>query len=293
MRAVATERSHISAPDTAQPGFFFPDWPAPASVRAAVTLRSLPGASRPPFESFNLGARCGDDPAAVAANRLSLVAALGLPSQPHWLRQVHGIDVFDADASPEDAEPQADAAISRIPGRVLAVLTADCLPVLFCADDGSAIGVAHAGWRGLLAGVIENTIARLGVPPARVLAWLGPAIGARSYEVGDEVRSAFVERDDRAASAFAQTRPGHWQCDLYALARLRLAAAGVSQVSGGGFDTFTDSRFYSYRRDGGTGRFASLVWIEDRPKDSAMPASTAATPEETLKQTAPRPTLGT
>jgi len=240
-----------------------PDWPAPANVRALATTRKSPGHSQPPFDTCNLGARCGDDPVAVATNRAGLVATLTLPAQPRWLHQMHGTDVFDADQSPAADEPQADAAIARSAGRVLAVLTADCLPVLFCADDGSTIGVAHAGWRGLLAGVIETTVARLGVPPASVLAWLGPAIGPHSYEVGDEVRAAFVDEDQCAAEAFVQTRPGHWLCDLYALARQRLGAAGVSRVYGGGFDTFADARFYSYRRDRETGRFASLIWIED------------------------------
>ena len=240
-----------------------PDWPAPANVRARVTTRQSPGHSQPPFDACNLGTRCGDDSCAVAANRDGLVATLALPAQPRWLRQAHGTDVFDADGSSDGEEPQADAAIARSAGRVLAVLSADCLPVLFCADDGSAIGVAHAGWRGLLAGVLEVTVARLGVPPASVLAWLGPAIGPRSYEVGDEVRAAFVDQDQHAGKAFVPTRPGHWLCDLYALAHLRLAAAGVSRVYGGGFDTFADARFYSYRRDRETGRFASLIWIGD------------------------------
>lgn len=255
-----------------------PDWPAPANVRALVTTRKSPGHSQPPFDTCNLGERCGDDPSAVAANRGGLVATLGLPAQPRWLRQVHGTDVFDAHESSDGDEPQADAAIAHSAACVLAVLTADCMPVLFCADDGSAIGVAHAGWRGLLAGVIERTVARMGVRPASVLAWLGPAIGARSYEIGDEVRAAFVDQDRRAAKAFVQTRPGHWLCDLYALARLRLAAAGVSRVYGGGFDTFADARFYSYRRDRETGRFASLIWIERAPEGDARSASGAATP---------------
>ena len=239
-----------------------PDWPAPLKVRACVTTRRLPGASKPPFESFNLGARCGDELAAVAANRAALLPLLDLPCDPLWLRQVHGVEVFDADSIATANEPEADAAITHRPGVVLAVLTADCLPVLFCADDGSAVGVAHAGWRGLAAGVLEATVAALRVPPQRVVAWIGPAIGATSYEVGEEVRAAFVDADAGAASAFAATRPGHWLCDLPALARRRLAAAGVERAHGGGFDTFADPRFYSYRRERETGRFATLVWIE-------------------------------
>lgn len=242
--------------------FLVPAWPAPPNVRAAITTRCGPGRSQPPFDAFNLGTRCGDDARAVAANRAALAQALDLPAPPRWLRQVHGIEVVDADAMSSQDEPAADAAIAR-GDAVLAILTADCLPLLFCADDGSAIAAAHAGWRGLAAGVIEATVARLGMPASRVLAWLGPAIGARSYEVGDEVRAAFVAADAPAERAFVPTRVGHWHCDLTALARQRLAAAGVARVHGGRFDTFTDGRFYSYRRARETGRFASLIWRQD------------------------------
>jgi YfiH family protein len=236
------------------------DWPAPPAIRAVATTRRMVGKSAPPFDAFNLGARCGDDPAAVAANRVALVEALQLPSRPCWLRQVHGVDVFDADGGGPGEESAADAAMSRSGRSVLAILTADCLPILFCSSDGAAFAAAHAGWRGLAAGVVEATIARLGVPAAQLLVWLGPAIGARSYEVGEEVRAAFVDADEGAAKAFAATRPGHWHCDLDALARRRLAAAGIGKVYGGGFDTYADARFYSYRRDGETGRFATLIW---------------------------------
>ena len=243
------------------PAFLVPDWPAPPGVRALVTTRELPGHSRPPFDRCNLGARCGDDSGAVARNRSDLIGRFALPSPPRWLRQVHGRGVFDADASvPADHESEADAAITRGDGVVLAILTADCLPILLCSDDGRMVAAAHAGWRGLGGGVIEATLARLDAPAARVLAWLGPAIGAASYEVGDEVRAAFVDRDAPSAAAFAPTRPGHWRCDLYALARRRLAAAGVTRIHGGAFDTFTDARFYSFRRERETGRFASLIW---------------------------------
>jgi len=246
----------------AREGLVIPDWPAPPNIRAVVTTRALPGASKPPFDRFNLGMRCGDDAAAVVANRAALVEMLELPEAPRWLRQVHGVGVHDADALLADVDPEADAAVTRQPGRVLAILTADCMPVFLCADDGTAVGVAHAGWRGLAAGVVEATIARLGVAPASLVAWLGPAIGARSYEVGDEVRAAFVDADASDAAAFEPTRPGHWRCDLYTLARARLERAGVMRIAGGGFDTFSDDRFYSYRRDRETGRFASLIWIE-------------------------------
>ncbi len=244
-----------------------PDWDAPSSVRAVVTTRAMVGHSKAPFDSFNLGSRCGDAPDAVAANRAALIDTLQLMHSPLWLHQVHGTEVFDADADVASAcEPEADAAITNAPGRVLAILTADCLPILFCADDGSVIGAAHAGWRGLAGGVIEATIASLRVPAARLIAWLGPAIAAVSYEVGDDVRAAFVAVDPRALDAFVSTRPGHWLCDLYALARQRLAAAGITRVHGGNFDTFRDARFYSYRMARETGRFATLIWIEPAAK---------------------------
>ncbi|HNR92212.1 MAG TPA: peptidoglycan editing factor PgeF [Dokdonella sp.] len=238
-----------------------PDWPAPPNVRARVSLRGSPGVSLAPWDRCNLGSRCGDDPAAVAANRAGLVGALGLPAIPCWLHQVHGVEVALVDRVDSAAEPVADAAMTAQAGRVLAVLTADCLPVLLCRADGSAVAAAHAGWRGLAAGVLEAACDALGSSDREVLAWLGPAIGAASYEVGDEVREAFVRIDAAAEAAFAPTRPGHWTCDLYTLACQRLAARGVSGVHGGGFDTLTDPRFYSYRREARTGRFASLVWM--------------------------------
>ncbi|MGF6494474.1 YfiH family protein [Luteibacter sp. 621] len=234
-----------------------PDWAAPDGVEAAVSTRQGPGVSAGPYGRLNLGLRSGDDAAAVLANRASLVTALGLPAEPLWLRQVHGTDVAEGPAGAD--EPVADAAVARGPGQVLAILTADCLPVLFASVDGQTIGAAHAGWRGLAAGVLENTVKAMGAEGIR--AWMGPAIGGGSYEVGEEVREAFVSQDPGATEAFQATRPGHWLCDLYTLARRRLAAAGVTEVSGGGFDTLTDDRLYSYRRDGAqSGRFASLVW---------------------------------
>jgi len=235
-----------------------PDWKAPAGICAAVSTRRGPGVSEAPYDRLNLGLRSGDDVAAVEVNRRALTEALALPAPPLWLRQVHGIAVADAGAAGDD-EPVADASVARGPGQVLAILTADCLPVLFVSADGQTIGAAHAGWRGLAAGVLENTVTAMAADGIR--AWLGPAIGASSYEVGEEVRAAFVDADEGAAAAFASTRPGHWHCDLYALARRRLARAGVTQVTGGGFDTLTDERLYSYRRDGAnSGRFASLIW---------------------------------
>ncbi len=243
--------------------WIFPDWPAPPRVHAAITTRLGPGISAPPFDRFNLGLRSGDSIDAVGANRSALQQALRLPSAPRWLRQVHGVNVAQLGPLPSVDEPQADAAVSHIPGTVLSILTADCLPVLLCADDGSEIGAAHAGWRGLAGGVLEATVQQLQTPAARLLAWLGPCIGAASYEVGEEVRDAFVAYDAAAAAHFVPTRPGHWHCDLAALARRRLQAVGLKRIHGGGFDTLADPRFYSYRRDGArSGRFASLIWLD-------------------------------
>ena len=234
------------------------DWPAPPGVVAFTTLRRGAGVSQPPFDSFNLGARCGDDVAAVMHNREQLIAGFALPSAPRWLRQVHGAGVA---VDPGDGEPEADAAVTRTSGLVLAILTADCLPVVLAAADGGEVAAAHAGWRGLCGGVLEATAAAMRTAPADVVAWLGPAAGPQAYEVGTEVRAAFVERDPRAATAFVATRPGHWRVDLYALARQRLAEAGVTRVFGGGLCTISDAqRFYSHRRDQRTGRMATLIW---------------------------------
>lgn len=240
------------------------DWPAPPGVHALTTLRGPAGASAAPFDRFDLGLRNGDDPAVVAGNRALLVEGLGLSSAPRWLRQVHGTRVVRDPRA--DAEDEADAAVSRIPGTVLAILTADCLPVVFASSDGRVIAVAHAGWRGLAAGVLEATVEAMAVPPGAVLAWLGPAAGPDAYEVGSEVRDAFLGHDPRAAAAFTQTRPGHWHADLYALARQRLHAAGLAPaaIHGGGLSTLTDPRFYSHRRDQRTGRMATLVWKQPK-----------------------------
>lgn len=234
-------------------------WPAVARVHAFTTLRHGAGVSQPPFDRFNLGARCGDDPDAVARNRRELAEGFDLPAPPRWLRQVHGTAVA---VEPGTDEPEADAAVTRTPGTVLAILTADCLPVVLAAADGSEVAAAHAGWRGLAAGVLEATLGAMRTPPARVRAWLGPAAGPRAYEVGEEVFGGFVTRDPRAEAAFVATRPGHWRVDLYALARMRLAAAGVADVHGGGLCTISDpQRFFSHRRDQRTGRMATLAWI--------------------------------
>jgi YfiH family protein len=234
------------------------DWPAPPGVFAFTTLRGPAGDSRAPFDSFNLGMRSGDGEDVVAENRRMLKNALELPSSPRWLRQVHGAGVA---VDPGFDEPEADAAVTSTPGTVLAILTADCLPVAFAASDGSEVAVAHAGWRGLSAGVLETTAAAMQASPDAIRVWLGPAAGPVAYEVGEEVFAAFVDRDPRAATAFAPTRPGHWRVDLYALARQRMADVGVTRVSGGGLCTISDPRrFYSHRRDQRTGRMATLVW---------------------------------
>ena len=243
--------------------WLIPDWPAPPRVRAAVSTRQGPGVSAAPYDRLNLGARSGDAPEAVAANRDAVQATLGLERAPHWLQQVHGVDVADIDRLYDEDEPRADAAVTCRMGEALAILTADCLPVLFCTLDGDAVAAAHAGWRGMVAGVLEAALASLPAPPAKIMAWLGPCIGTPSYEIGEEVRDAFLAVDAGADGCFVPTRPGHWLCDLAGLARRRLLTAGVAQVYGGGFDTRIDGRFYSYRRDGAhSGRFASLIWME-------------------------------
>lgn len=241
------------------------DWPAPRQVRGFTTLRHGAGVSESPFDDFNMGMRCGDATEAVARNRAQLVEVGGLPSAPVWLRQVHGTQVVHLGARGDATEPEADASVTSAAGVVLAILTADCLPVLFCADDGSEVATAHAGWRGLAGGVLEATVAAMRTPAERLLAWLGPAAGPASYEVGVEVYDAFVGQDWAAGAAFTSTRPHHWRVDLYALARRRLKRAGLDpdRIHGGSFDTIGEpQRFYSHRRDQRTGRMASVVWVE-------------------------------
>ncbi|WP_394560682.1 peptidoglycan editing factor PgeF [Aquipseudomonas alcaligenes] len=238
--------------------WLLPDWPAPANVRACVTTR-VGGISLAPFDGLNLGDHVEDEPAAVAANRQRLVESLGC--QPAWLKQVHSPDAVEANPA---TVPTADASWSATPGTACTVLTADCLPALFCDRAGTRVAAAHAGWRGLAGGVLENTVAAMGVEPGELLVWLGPAIGPDSFEVGPEVREAFLAQHVQAETAFRASRnPGKFMADIYALARIRLAAIGVTAVSGGGLDTFTDPRFFSYRRAARTGRFASLVWLVD------------------------------
>ena len=207
-----------------------PEWPAAARVRALMSTRATTDAD--------------------------LRAAL--PAEPAWLRQVHGTSVIQMPSTAREG----DAAVTRSAGVVLTIRAADCMPILLTDDAGSVIGAAHAGWRGLSAGVVESTVHAMGVPGPQLLAWLGPAISARVYEVGDEVRTAFVEKDAAAAAAFSPTRPGHWLLDLYLVARQRLHAQGVERIFGGGFCTYTDpARFHSFRRDGTSGRMAAFLWL--------------------------------
>ncbi|NGX15249.1 peptidoglycan editing factor PgeF [Wenzhouxiangella sp. XN24] len=245
------------------PAWIVPDWPAPANVHAASTLR-VGGVSPPPWHALNLGTHVGDDEARVAENRRLLALALGLPAEPAWLEQVHGRTVLQLDAETLPAVRVADAAVTSRPERVLAVLTADCLPVLLCREDGTRIGVAHAGWRGLAGGVLEAGCAAMDTPPGELLAWIGPGIGAAAYEVGPEVRAACLDADPGAEAGFMPGRPGHWQCDLAYLARRRLEALGLAGVHGGHWCTHADAgRFFSHRRDGAqhpTGRMATLIW---------------------------------
>jgi len=241
--------------------FITPDWPAPANVRTAVTTR-IGGASHAPYDGFNLAAHVGDDPAVVQENRARLRTALALPAEPLWLKQVHGTAVVNA--AHGGVEPEADGAFAAQPGAVCAVLTADCLPVLLCNRAGTKVATLHAGWRGLAGGVIEAGVKALSVSGDDLLAWLGPAIGPERFEVGSEVRTTFMEHDTQAAQAFRVAREGKYLADIYLLARLRLQRLGVAAVYGGGFCTVTDSaRFFSYRRDGATGRMAALIWLAD------------------------------
>jgi polyphenol oxidase len=246
--------------------WFEADWPAPPHVRALSTFRGDAkgdgaGASRGPFARFNLGNDIGDDAIAVAENRHRLRTMAGLPAEPQWLKQVHGVTVADLDADARGVV--ADAAVTRSPGKVCAILTADCLPVVFTTDLGDTIAAAHAGWRGLSAGVLHATVRALGAPPERLLAWLGPAIGPKHFEVGAEVREAFLDGDPGAGAAFQLNARGRFMADLAELARRKLKSLGVTRVYGGQECTYERAdRYFSYRRDGVTGRQATLIWRE-------------------------------
>jgi polyphenol oxidase len=240
--------------------FIAADWRAPSNVHAAATLRAG-GVSVGSYASLNLGAHVGDDAAAVAENRRRVRAQLRLPAEPLWLNQVHGTAVVDAGS--HTPTPTADAAVAKTPGQVCVVLTADCLPVVFCDEAGSRVAAAHAGWRGLAGGVLQATVSALDVQPQKLLAWLGPAIEQDAFEVGAEVREQFVTQDAANAAAFTPNARGRWLADLYDLARRQLERIGVTRVYGGGLRCYADrDRFFSYRRDGVTGRMGTMVWIE-------------------------------
>jgi polyphenol oxidase len=253
------------------PAWIEPDWPAPAGVRALSTWRSG-GASAAPYASLNLGGHVGDAPPAVAENRRRLAAAAGLPAQPLWLEQVHGVNVANLDLLEREeagsvgtarALGPADAAYTRRRERVCAILTADCLPILLATDSGDLVAAAHAGWRGLAGGVIEAAVGALAVPPARLLAWLGPAIGPGHFEVGAEVRTALLQGDPGAEAAFLPNARGRFMAHLALLARRRLASLGVKRIYGGEHCTYADAeRYFSHRRDGTTGRQATLIWLQ-------------------------------
>jgi polyphenol oxidase len=238
-----------------------PDWPAPPGVRALSTTRSG-GVSTGAYASLNLGGHVGDDPSCVERNRGLLRERLRLPAEPHWLKQIHGCAVADTGTALRSCE--ADAAVASNPGEVCAVMTADCLPLLLCDRAGTRVAAVHAGWRGLANGVVEAAVARLSIPPGDILCWLGPAIGPNAFEIGAEVRARFLELGgEHAEAAFRPSRSGKWLANLYVLASERLRALGVEQIWGGGLCTYSDpTRFFSYRRDGVTGRMASLIWIE-------------------------------
>jgi polyphenol oxidase len=238
-----------------------PEWPAPKKVRAFVTTRAG-GVSTGEYASMNLGTGSGDDQANVARNRL--IVREHLPSMPRWMKQVHGVAVADLDRLGEADVATADAAVVATPGRVAAVLTADCMPLFLCDEAGKRAAVVHAGWRGMAAGVIENAVRALVAPHEAILAWMGPAIGPRAFEVGPEVRDAFMAADPESAAAFKpHANPGKFLADLYALARQRLARMGVKDVYGGGFCTFHErERFFSYRREKSSGRMGAFIWME-------------------------------
>ena len=239
-----------------------PDWPAPRNVRTLQTTR-VGGTSSAPYDSLNLGDHVGDAPLAVAHNRMLLNTLL--PSEPVWMKQIHGTTVANADRA--DCLPQADACIARHRAAVCVVMTADCLPVLLCDTQGSVVGAAHAGWKGLASGVIEATVQAMDVAPQNLMAWLGPAISQDAFEVGDEVRAIFVDADVQAAAAFAPSplmgEGEKWYADIYALARLRLNALGITRIYGGEHCTYRErERFFSYRRDGATGRMGTFIWLD-------------------------------
>ena len=243
-----------------KPEFIIPDWPAPGNIRATVSTRRG-GYSKPPFDGFNLGDHVGDESDAVNKNRRLLNEALSLPGEPAWLEQIHTTNVVNA--AKVNSPVRADASFTAEKNMVCVVMTADCLPVFFCSEDGSEVAVVHAGWRGLAAGVLEATVKKLKSPAKEIMAWMGPAIGPEYFEVGGEVRDAFMKQNPATENAFSKNQNGKWLADIYSLARVRLEQVGVRNISGGDFCTYKNAeQFYSYRRDGKTGRMASLIWIK-------------------------------
>ena len=260
-----------------------PDWPAPARVRAVSTQRTG-GVSRGSYASLNLSTGVGDDTATVARNRRILAETLDLPTEPVWLKQVHGTMVLDLDGAelpaavqraeqsslrpsprvpPSAPPPAADGAVTSRLGQPCVVLTADCLPVLFCDTSGTRVAAAHAGWRGLAGGVLETAVRCMGVEPGQLLAWVGPGIGQEAYEVGGEVLEQFVASDPNAVGCFTANAGGRWHADLYGLACRRLRSAGVQMIYGGGWCTHSESkRFFSHRREAPCGRMATMIWLE-------------------------------
>jgi YfiH family protein len=243
--------------------FIKPNWPAPANVKALQTTR-VGGLSQPPYANLNLGTHVNDDPLTVAINRQLL--SPHLPSEPVWVNQVHGTRVVDA--AQTDCLEDADAAFTTHPDVVCVTMTADCLPVLLCDEAGTVVAAVHAGWRGLCDGVIESAVNKMATDNSKVLAWLGPAIGPQAFEVGDDVRQQFLQKDANAIHAF-KPNGNKWLCDIYTLAKQRLQRSGITQIYGGGVDedfcTLTDeARFFSFRRDNVTGRMASLIWLDSK-----------------------------
>lgn len=235
------------------------DWPAPAGVSSWQTMRPG-GVSSGSWQTLNLGTHVGDRPESVARNRELLARELRLPAEPRWLDQVHGTRILHLDRGEAGS---ADGAVTGTPGVVLAIMTADCLPVLLATQDGHRIGVAHAGWRGLAAGVLAAAVAAFECPPSRLLAWLGPAIGQAAFEVGPEVRAAFMARDEASAECFVPNARGRWQADLDGLARRQLSRSGVVEIHGRPQCTFSDpARFFSHRREAPCGRMATLIWMD-------------------------------
>ena len=249
--------------------YLLANWPAPTNIKAFVTTRRG-GFSTGVFSSFNMGIYSGDNPATAKKNRAQLTIDWQLEHPPQWLKQVHGVDVIEAHRCPsssyqeEQEEQEADAMFTREPGIMCTALTADCLPVLFCDRSGSVVASAHAGWKGLLAGVLENTVRAMGVDPANILVWLGPAISQKNFEVGPEVREQFIAINPAAGEAFIPGEGDRWFADIYQLARQRLGKISVTAIYGGGFCSVEqDDLFYSYRRDGKkSGRMASVIWLE-------------------------------